>query len=281
MGSWPGEVRAGVAVSGDTVLSENRDGVLLVTLNRPDALNSLTLEMDARYRQVLADAEADPGVRSVVVTGAGRAFCAGADLAVLAALAEDPERPHFGAAFREPLTFSKPLIAAINGGCVGLGLVTALFCDVRFVADEAKLGTAFSQRGVVAEHGLSVLLPRLIGVGAAMDLLLSGRIVRGPEAVRLGLAARSVPGEDLLPTALEYAAEIARTCSPASVAVIKRQVQASFLPEFHQAADQAELLLRAAFRHPDYQEGIRSFREKRAPRFAGHARGAEERAPWN
>jgi enoyl-CoA hydratase/carnithine racemase len=268
-------------MSEDVVLSERHGGVLLVTLNRPEVLNALTLEMDARYRQMLAGAEADPEIRAVVVTGAGRAFCAGADLTALEALAEDPERPHFGAAFRTPLTFSKPLIAAINGGCVGLGLVTALLCDVRFVADEAKLGTAFAQRGVVAEHGLSVLLSRLAGVGTAMDLLLSGRVVLGQEAVRLGLATRSVPREDIVRTALEYAGEIARNCSPASVAVIKKQVQESFLGEFHRAADSAEPLLRAAFRHPDYVEGIRSYREKRSPRFAGQARGAGERAPWN
>jgi enoyl-CoA hydratase/carnithine racemase len=240
-----------------TVLCAQRGHVLLVTLNRPDVLNSLTVEMDAEYREVLAEAERDADVRAIVVTGAGRAFCAGADFAAL-------EAP-----VHAPLLLSKPLIAAVNGGCVGLGLATALFCDVRFVADEAKIGTAFAQRGVVAEQGMAFLLSRIVGEGNARDLLLSARLIRGPEAVRMGLATRSVPREEVVQAATDYAEEIARTCAPGSLAVIKEQMRENFLADYRREAAKSLALLREAFRGADYAEGILSYQEKRAPRFPG------------
>lgn len=251
------------------VVCEQHGNVLLITLNRPEVLNSLTVEMDAEYRQLLAEAEQDPDVRALVVTGAGRAFCAGADIAALEALVDDPDRQHFGEAFHEPLMMSKPLIAAINGGCVGLGLSAALLCDVRFVADEAKIGTVFAQRGVVAEHGMAYLLSRIVGEGNARDLLLSARLIRGPEAVQMGLASRSVPREQLLEVAMEYAEQIASSCSPRSVATIKQQLRGNMIDDYRREAIESLTLLRDAFRGNDYAEGIQSYREGRPPVFDG------------
>ncbi|MEW1779509.1 enoyl-CoA hydratase-related protein [Streptomyces sp. NPDC086777] len=254
-----------------TIECEQRGGVLLVTFNRPESLNALTLDMDAQYREVLSAAAADPDVRAIVVTGAGRAFCAGADIAALEALASDPDREHFGTAFHTPLLLDKPLIAAVNGGCAGLGLVQALFCDVRIVAEEAKLVTSFAQRGVVAEHGLTYLLGAVAGAGHARDLLLSSRVIDGRDAVRMGLATRAVPRAQVVEAAMAYATTIADTCSPTSLAVIKRQFRRDFLADYQRAAAHDLGLLAEAFRGADFVEGVSSYRQKRSPRFQGIA----------
>jgi enoyl-CoA hydratase/carnithine racemase len=259
--------------SGD-VLCEQRGRVLLITLSRPDALNALTVEMDNAYREILLEADRDPDVRAIVVTGAGRAFCAGADVAALEALVEDPDRRHFGVEFHAPLLVDKPVIAAVNGGCVGLGFVAALFCDVRIVADEAKIGTAFAQRGVVAEHGSAFLLSRIVGDGNARDLLLSARLIRGAEALRMGLATLSVPRGRVLDEALAYADQIASTCAPWSIAVMKRQLRTSFYEAYQRDAALAQEFLRSAFRGPAFAEGVRSYREHREPAFDGMSNGA-------
>lgn len=251
------------------VLCEQQGGVLVVTLNRPEMLNALTVEMDDAYRAVLAEADRDPDVRAVVVTGAGRAFCAGASVPALVALVEDPGRRHFGVEFHAPLLIDKPVVAAVNGGCVGLGLVAALFCDVRIVADEAKIGTAFAQRGVVAEHGSAFLLSRIVGDGNARDLLLSARLIDGPEAVRMGLATASVPRDRVLAEAVAYAQRMATSCAPWSLAMMKRQLRAGFLEAYKRDAAIAAEYLEEAFRGPDFGEGVRSYREKRDPVFPG------------
>ncbi|MGW0737388.1 enoyl-CoA hydratase-related protein [Streptomyces sp. NPDC002851] len=252
-----------------SVLCEQRGPVLLVTFNRPEALNSLTVGMDAEYREILTAAAADADVRAVVVTGTGRAFCAGADVSALDALVAEPDKEHFGSSFHAPLLLDKPLIAAVNGGCAGLGLVEALFCDVRFVAEEAKLVTSFAQRGVVAEHGLTFLLSRIVGEGHARDLLLSSRVIRGTDAARIGLAARAVPRELVVETAVEYATEMARTCAPGSLSVMKQQFRRAFLQQYVHEVEQDQRLLAEAFRGPDFAEGVASYREKRAVQFRG------------
>src|SRR5271157_2339075 len=212
------------AAQEDLVLYAQSSGVATLTLNRPQRLNAWTPALSTRYFDLLERANEDPRVRVVVVTGAGRGFTAGADMNVLqgseSAATADARAQTF------PLTIRKPILAAINGPCAGIGLVLALMCDIRFAAAGAKFTTAFARRGLVAEHGISWILPRLIGPARALDLLLSGRVVLGREAAELGLVNRALPAESLLQQTLAYAHELAGQCSPASMATMKRQVYA-------------------------------------------------------
>src|SRR6202162_2980600 len=173
------------------VLFDVQDGVARLTLNRPDRLNAWTPEMQTRYFDLLEECSAREDVRAIVLTGAGRGFCAGADMQNLEQIAGGDGEQSTAVHDPRPVTFAlgvpKPVIAAINGPCAGLGLVHAVMCDLRFAAASAKLTTAFSRRGLVAEHGLSWMLPRLVGPATALDLLLSGRIVLGAEAAELRL----------------------------------------------------------------------------------------------
>ncbi len=257
----------------DVVLSEVReDGVAVLTLNRPQRLNAWTQELERAYFALLAECAAAPQVRAIVVTGAGRGFCAGADMQELQELGEEgvPEQDATSerTAQTYPLTVPKPIVAAINGPCAGIGLVAALMCDVRVVAEDAKLTTAFARRGLVAEHGISWILPRLVGPARALDLLLSGRVFLGREAAELGLANRAVAREQVLEQALAYAHELATQCSPASMATMKRQVYAALTQPLEQALAEADELMLASFRRPDFVEGVQSFVERREPRFA-------------
>jgi len=247
-------------------------GVAVITLNRPERLNAWTSEMERLYFGMLADCAASEQIRVIVVTGAGRGFCAGADMQQLQTLGQNGAAAPAAAEERQPQSFPlsipKPIIAAINGACAGIGLVQALMCDLRFAAEDAKLTTAFARRGLVAEHGISWILPRLIGPARALDLLLSGRVVLGREAAELGLVNRALPAETLLEQTLAYAHELAAQCSPASMATMKRQVYADLdrpLPEALARAD--ELMLRS-FSAPDFVEGVASFVERRDPSFA-------------
>ncbi|WP_459798739.1 enoyl-CoA hydratase-related protein [Herbidospora sp. RD11066] len=252
----------------DLVLSDLADGVLTLTFNRPERLNAWTEALGTRYFDLLAAAELDPEVRVIVVTGAGRGFCAGADFQTLTALQEGTlksfaeKRPN-----TFPTTIGKPLIAAVNGACAGLGMVHALVCDLVFTADEAKWTTAFSRRGLIAEYGLAWVLPKLIGQAKALDLLLSGRTFTGEEAAGLGLALRSVPGADLLEMAGAYARELAAHSSPTSMAVIKRQVWGDWDLSLDSSRTKAERLMAESFGRADFGEGVASFLEKRPPRF--------------
>lgn len=258
--------------STDVVLAERRGAVLVLTLNRPDRLNAWNDALEARYYEHLDAAEDDPEVRAIVVTGAGRGFCAGADLDDLEA-AGDGSRD-IEAALRDrprprtyPLTVRKPLIAAINGAAAGLGLVEALYCDVRFATPEAKLTTAFARRGLIAEYGIAWLLPRLVGQSAALDLLLSARIVRGEEAHRLGLVDRLSPRESVLADAVAFAQDLAENCSPWSMATIKAQVLGDLDRGFGDAVAAADELMLESFRRPDVAEGVESFAQQRPPAF--------------
>jgi enoyl-CoA hydratase/carnithine racemase len=252
----------------DLVLAEHHGDVLLLTLNRPDRLNAWTNDLEDRYFAVLDEADADPGTRAVVVTGAGRGFCAGADLENLQqASTSSSDTPDTKRPRERPLFFRKPLIAAINGAAVGLGLIEALYCDVRFCTPTAKLGTAFAQRGLIAEYGIAWLLPRLIGRSHALDLLLSARLIRGDEALSMGLVDRIVEPEALLDTAIGYATELATLCSPTSISIIKDQVLRAMDGDLPTAITLADTLMHESFRHPDAAEGVTSFLEKRPPRF--------------
>ncbi len=243
------------------------DGVAVLTLNRPDRLNAWIPEMQIQYFDLLEEAAADPAVKAIVVTGAGRGFCAGADMEVLQGDAADDarsdDRPQ-----TLPLTIPKPVIAAVNGPAAGLGLVMALMCDIRFAASGAKLTTAFTRRGLIAEHGISWLLPRLIGPMNALDLLYSARTVEAEEAANMGLV-RVLPAEGFAAAVQARAAEIANLSSPRSTRIIKKQVyEAMFqsLAEATVAANREQEICRDT---EDFREGVAHFLEKRKPRFTG------------
>ena len=256
----------------EVVFKRVDDGVAVITLNRPERLNAWTAEMERLYFDALQECGDSAEVRVIVLTGAGRGFCAGADMQDLQAIGngdidasalDHERRPQ-----TFPLTIEKPIIAAINGACAGLGLVQALMCDLRFAAEGAKLTSAFARRGLVAEHGISWLLPRLIGPARALDLLLSARIVLAEEAHALGLVNRVLAPEALLEQTLEYARELALSSSPASMATIKRQVYADLECGLHDALARADELMLASFAAADFQEGVASFLQRRDPRFA-------------
>jgi len=255
----------------EVVQREVSDGVALLTLNRPERLNAWTAEMEERYFTLLEECAGSPEVRVIVVTGAGRGFCAGADMHDLRALGDNGREPAVARERRPqslPLSIPKPIIAAINGPCAGIGLVQALMCDLRIAAEGAKLTTAFARRGLVAEHGISWMLPRLIGPARALDLLLSGRVVLAEEARELGLVNSVIAPERLMETVLGYARDLVEHCSPASMAAMKRQVYTDLERGLAQATVAADELMLASFAAPDFAEGVQSFLERRAPQFA-------------
>ncbi len=251
-----------------------RGGTAVVTLNRPERLNAWGGGLASEFYRCMDRAEADPGVRAIVLTGSGRAFCAGADMGDGgsiggANIGDDTDvtslvgerHPHFVTGLRTPV------IAAINGACAGIGLTQALMCDVRFAAAGAKFTTAFSRRGLIAEYGISWILPRIVGHAAALDLLLSGRTFRAEEAADLGLVKEVVAPEDLMDRAMAYAEDLAGYCAPSSMAVIKRQVYDDPSRDLVDASADAEKLMHESMGRPDFIEGITAFFEKRPPNF--------------
>ncbi len=261
-----------VQMQSEVVQMQVTDGVALLTLNRPDRLNAWTGDMEHAYFAMLEQCAADDEVRVIVVTGAGRGFCAGADMQQLQAIGDGGVDQASDTRERRPQTFPlsipKPILAAINGACAGIGLVQALMCDMRFAADGAKLTTAFARRGLVAEHGIAWMLPRLIGPARALDLLLSGRVVLAEEAHALGLVNRVLAPERLLEATLDYAHELVVNCSPACMATMKRQVYADLDRDLPDALAEANRLMLESFAAPDFVEGVTSFIERRDPRFA-------------
>jgi enoyl-CoA hydratase/carnithine racemase len=269
----------GDGASEEAVLYETTpSGVAILTFNRPERLNAWGPDIAAGFYAAIDRAERDPAVRVIVLTGRGRGFCAGAYLGTpnsAPTFGETMEKaartnladlvgerpPHF------VTTLRKPVIAAINGSCVGIGLTQALMCDVRFAAAGAKFAAVFARRGLIAEFGISWILPRLTSWGVALDLLLSGRTFLAEEAAQLGLVKEVLPPEDLMTRALDYAEDIAANCSPASMAVIKRQVYLDATGDVAEATSRAEVLLREAMPRPDVVEGITSFLQKRPPQF--------------
>lgn len=248
-------------------------GVAVITLNRPERLNSWGADISRGVYTSFDRAETDEAVRAIVLTGTGRGFCAGAYMGAMqdlgASISADTDvskivgerHPHF------LTTVGKPVIAAINGACVGIGLTHALMCDVRFAAQGAKFATAFPRRGLIGEYGITWILPRLAGWGVAADLLLSGRTFFADEAATLGLVKEVVAPEDLLSTALAYAEDLARNCSPASMAVIKRQLYGDAGDDVVAVSSRAEALMHESMVRPDLVEGITAFFEKRPPNF--------------
>ena len=256
----------------ETVLMNVEEGVAVLTLNRPDRLNAWTAEMERTYFGLLDDCGASEDVRAIVVTGAGRGFCAGADMEELQSIGQGGlEAAGERRDFRPqtfPLTVPKPIIAAINGPVAGIGLVQALMCDIRFAAAGAKITTAFARRGLVAEHGMSWVLPRLVGPARALDLLFSGRVVLAEEAAELGLVNRVLAPEELLDATVAYARDLATNSSPASMAAMKKQVYGDLERGLAPSLDDANRLMIESLQAPDFIEGVTSFVEKREPNFA-------------
>ncbi len=258
------------------------DHVASVTLNRPEQLNAFTPTMGKELRAAMEKADKDDSVRVIVLTGAGRGFCAGADMNRLAGISSDGRLaeeadPAFDATSRKDFqrkntyfpAVSKPIIAAINGPCAGLGLCFALFCDMRFAATSAVFTTAFARRGLIAEHGISWTLPRLVGLSKATDLLMSARRVEADEALSIGLVDRVYPAGELLTATLAYAKELATLSSPRSLKVIKRQLWEASLQTLDEAVAAADREMVKSFTSEDFKEGVRHYVEKRAPKFTG------------
>lgn len=261
-------VAAGHGSEGELVDTEDVGAVRIVRFDNVPRRNGWSHPMERQYFDVLRDADADPAVRVVVVTGAGTTFCPGLDVERLSETARAGSIDFSSRSPQSvPLTIRKPLIAAINGACAGIGLGQALYCDVRFAARGARFTTAFARRGLAAEYGISWLLPRLIGVERAMDLLLSGRVFDAEEAHAMGLVSRLVDADDLLPTVLAYAHEMAEYCSPKSMAAIKRQVYDDLSRRFDDSMVATLSVMRSFVGQPDFLEGATAFKEKRAPRF--------------
>jgi enoyl-CoA hydratase/carnithine racemase len=244
-------------------------GVALVTLNRPEKLNAMTAQMGAELGDAMAQADGDDAVRAIVLTGAGRGFCAGADLG-----SGDEFAGGWGGVEREyrkmmPMAVRKPVIAAINGAAVGAGLTWPLQADVRYVAENAKLAFAFVRRGVLPELASHVILPRLAGLARASELLLSGRTFLGTEAVEYGVATRAMPAAEVLPAAMSLARDIAENAAPLPVAISKRLIWEGVGIDLEQWRAKEGRLFRFTTGHPDAREGTVSFFERRAPRWTG------------
>ncbi|MCB2073445.1 MAG: enoyl-CoA hydratase/isomerase family protein [Novosphingobium sp.] len=250
------------------VLAEVADGVMTVTLNRPGRGNGWNGEVARAYFGLLEDAARSPEVRAIVLTGAGKSFCIGGDGQKLdEATSSGNVKSTAQRAYWFPLQVGKPIIGAINGACFGIGLQQALCCDIRIAADDAKFSTAYARRGLVAEMGMSWLLPRIVGTGNAMDMLLSARLVRAEEARDIGLVNRVVAADALVAEARAYARQLAEQCSPRSMQAVKRQCYRDLMGSLFESYERSVDMLDDAVLQEDFREGIRSWQENRAPAF--------------
>lgn len=269
------------------ILTSLEGGVLTITLNRPERLNAWTGIMQTEVETAIRAGGVDDAVRCIVITGAGRGFCAGADMNNLQTIqasggeqyqaktpdlkpkAVSPLEQTFPGRFGHMFACPKPIIAAINGPCAGIGLILTLFADLRYAAAEAKFTTAFAQRGLIAEHGIAWQLPRLVGEANALDLLFTARKFDGAEAEHLGLVNRALPGDALMAHVGEVATHLATQVSPRSVAIMKRQIRESYFQSYAESLAVADGEMEASFATHDFKEGIASFVERRAPAFTG------------
>lgn len=272
------------------VLYECKDGVALLTLNRPDRMNAWTGELGEAWFDALDRAAADPEARVIVVTGAGRAWCAGADMGGL-----QQSGKHIGkdsgtkvkAAANSPMvtgevldskgrwgnhaqSVPKPVIACVNGAVAGGGFSQMMSCDIRFAAAGAPITTAFARRGLIAEWGVSWSLPRAIGMGNAMDMMLSARKMRAEEMLQAGVMQRVYPKDELLPATLAYARDIAQNVPPSSLAVIKAQLLRHQSMPARDALKESNRLMVLSLQRPNFKEGVESYVQKRVPNYPAY-----------
>jgi enoyl-CoA hydratase/carnithine racemase len=290
-------------MSYEQIIYAVNNGVAVITLNRPDRLNAWTRGMAREVMEAAQSAEEDDAVRVIIITGSGRGFCAGADMTELEGAADDtaaalsagdmpaerrvsilmqqrtyaefdPEnrgnkREDFRKRYSYLMGINKPIIAAVNGPAAGVGLIISLYCDIRFASEMARFSTAFSKRGLIAEHGISWMLPRIVGISNAFDLLYSSRIIDANEALRIGLVNRVFPSESFMLEVMAYATDLANAISPRSLGVMKRQLYDALYQTFSQASEKADQELLLSLSSDDFKEGVAHFLEKRPPRFTG------------
>jgi enoyl-CoA hydratase/carnithine racemase len=258
--------------SDELIRYEVADRVAVITLNRPDRLNAILPGMGEQYARLLQQADADPEVRAIVVTGAGRGFCSGADLGVLAEGREALDGYLDGQGVdtvpSAALRIGTPVATAINGACAGIGFVLAICADARFASPTATLSTSFSRLGLIAEYGAAWLLTRLVGLGNATDLLLTGRTLSAQEAASMGLVRVE---DDALAAAMAWARDVADNCSPSAMAVMKRQLLEVDSQDLTSAVDSSLVEMRAAFQRPDLAAAIMAKLEKRPVEFPPRA----------
>jgi|WetSurMetagenome_2_1015567.scaffolds.fasta_scaffold93505_2 enoyl-CoA hydratase/carnithine racemase len=288
----------------EQILYAVNDRVATITLNRPDRLNAWTRVMSREVMHATHRAEEDVSVRVIVLTGAGRGFCAGADMAELEGASDeavaslksgaamsaerrvsllmeqiteaeyntenrDKIRDDFRKRYSYLMGIKKPVIAAVNGPTAGLGLIITLYCDIRFASDKAKFSTAFSKRGLIAEHGISWILPRVVGLSNALDMLYSSRIIDSQEALRIGLVNKIFSQETFMDSVTGYAKDLATSVSPRSLRIIKKQVFNAMFQSLSEASENADEELLQSLTSEDFKEGVAHFLEKRSPQFTG------------
>jgi enoyl-CoA hydratase/carnithine racemase len=284
------------------ILYTTSEGIAVITLNRPDKLNAWTRVMAGEVWAAMHRAAGDDAVKVIVLTGSGRGFCAGADISELedvtdeaiAALDKsksyeqrvsvmmgqkttaelDPEnkknvRKDFRKRYSYISAIPKPVIAAVNGPAAGIGFILTLHCDLRFVSDKANFSTVFSKRGLIAEHGVAWMLPRIVGHSIALELLYSSRVIEADEALSMGLVNRLVPADALMNEVRAYALDLASNVSPRSMRVIKRQVYDAQFQTFAEASEASDEELILSLQSEDFKEGVAHFLEKRPPSFKG------------
>ncbi len=274
----------------EEIAYEVADGIATCALNRPEHLNAYTPRMGIELRDAMYGAAADDAVRAIILTGAGRGFCAGADMKLLSAFSgaggtsgvavgelptvehaapSGPIRPDFQTEFSYLLSIPKPVIAAVNGPAAGVGFVLALFSDIRLASDTARMGAIFSRRGLVAEYGVSWILPRLVGLANASDILFSGRLVDAAEALRMGLVSRVIEQQSFAAQVHAYARDLVALSSPRSIRVMKRQLYDDQIGGLAASVDVATREMHESLGSDDFREGVAHFLEKRPPRFPG------------
>ena len=268
----------------ELVLYEINEGVAKVTLNRPDSLNAVTQEMTGQLKETLDNACKDDAVKIIVITGAGRGFCAGADMQGLSAVTKGRNRSTYTPKKRDyesnglsnwegtynyfP-TLPKPIIAAINGPAAGVGFVMALFCDIRFAKESAVFSSAFAKRGLIAEYGSAWILPRLVGLAHANDILFSARKFNALEAEKMGLVNKVIPDNLFNQEVFQYAKDLATLVSPRSLKTMKKQIYRAQTENIETSVATAVEEMKLSFDSEDFKEGVAHYIEKRDPKFSG------------